>query len=117
MSLIIDTLSIYVWFTCIASVDEEEGGVLKSIAPDEVTHDSRKAIKEDSPLEICVTKFISYLASMHYISIIGMYIYLLIIRGSSSSIGPLSIDKFGDLRAATLNLNATSQCLLKLYLN
>ena len=68
MSLIIDTLSIYVWFTCIASVDEGVGG-LKSIAPDEVTHDSRKEVKEDSRWEICVTKFISYLALMHYISI------------------------------------------------
>ena len=74
------------------------------MAPDEVTHDSRKEVKEDSRLEICVTKFISYLALMHYISI-GMYIYLLIVRGSSSSVGPLSIDKFGDIRAATLNLN------------
>jgi len=115
MSLVIDTLSIYVWFTCIASVDEGVG-ILRSIAPDEVTHDSRKEVKEDSRLEICATKLITYLAVMHYISIC-MYIYLLIIRGSSSSVGVLSIDKFGDLMAATLNLNATSQCLLKLYLN
>ena len=70
-------------------------------------HDSRKEVKEDSRLEICVTMFISYLALMHYISI-GMYIYLRNIRGSSSSVGPLSIDIFGDLRAAALNLNATS---------
>ena len=57
-------------------------GGLKSIAPDEVTHDSRKEVAEDSRLEICVTKFISHLAIMHYISI-GMYIYLLIVSVST----------------------------------
>ena len=85
-------------------ISRRRGGGLKSIAPDEVTHDSRKEVK-DLRLEICVTKFVSYLALLHYISI-GMHIYLLIIRGSSSSVGLLSTAKFGDLRAATLNLHA-----------
>ena len=67
MSLILDTLSIYVWFTCVGSVDDGVRQEVKSVVPDEISNDSVKEVNEASRFKICVTKFISYLALMHYI--------------------------------------------------
>ena len=67
MSQILDTPSIYVWFTCVGSVDDGVGREAKSVAPDEISDDSRKEVKEASRFQICVTRFISYEALMHYI--------------------------------------------------